>query len=192
MRKPGPWGHKEPDMTGRLKTSNMCTCDHLKVKAVNQSVYVCMCLCVMDTYWQNNHRRHTGYLMHIHLTPFEMPLKCLFPYASLSLLFLRFFLMCLLNKLQHRFHFLFHFFFLAHRACGILVPVPHFKLTYPALEGKVLSAGPSGKSPHSRLLSTRPIYPSGWWTYSHHGRGLSQLEPICTWWAPWPKCSHHS
>ena len=92
--------------------------------------------------------------------------------------------MSFLNKLQHHFHFVSFFVCLfAHRACGILVPGPQFKLTYPALEGAVLSTWPPGKSLHSCVFSTWFIYPSGGWTYSHHGCGLSQLEPISMWWS---------
>ena len=50
----------------------------------------------------------------------------------------------LLNLLQHCFCFMFWFF--GPEACGILVPWPGIKHSLPALEGKVLTTGPPGKS----------------------------------------------
>ena len=38
------------------------------------------------------------------------------------------------------------FWFFGHKACGILAPQPGIKPTPPALEGKVLTTGPPGKS----------------------------------------------
>ena len=54
------------------------------------------------------------------------------------------FLKSLLNMLQCCFCFMFWFF--GHKACGILAPQPGIKPTPPALEGKVLTTGPPGKS----------------------------------------------
>ena len=41
---------------------------------------------------------------------------------------------------------LFMFLFFGPKACGILAPPPGIKPTSPALEGKVITSGPSGKS----------------------------------------------
>ena len=41
---------------------------------------------------------------------------------------------------------MFFFFFFGHEACGILAPQPGMEPTAPALEGKVLTTGPPGKS----------------------------------------------
>ena len=60
------------------------------------------------------------------------------------------FLKPLLNLLQRSFCFCFCFFFvclfLSCEACGILAPRPGIRLTLPALEGKVLTTRPPGKS----------------------------------------------
>ena len=40
----------------------------------------------------------------------------------------------------------FFLFLFGHKACGILVPQPGIKPATPALEGKVLTTGPPGKS----------------------------------------------
>ena len=55
----------------------------------------------------------------------------------------------LLNLLQHCFCFMFWFFGL--KACGILAPRPGIDPAPPALESKVLTTGPPGKSPNSIL-----------------------------------------
>ena len=44
--------------------------------------------------------------------------------------------------------------FFGREACGILAPRPGIEPTPPALEGKVLTAGPPGKSPPAVLLSS--------------------------------------
>lgn len=58
-----------------------------------------MCVCVVNTSWQNTRRRHTVYLTHIHLNPLWNATE-IFISICISLFFLRFFLMSLLNKLQ--------------------------------------------------------------------------------------------
>ena len=55
------------------------------------------------------------------------------------------FLKSLLTLLQHCFCFM--FWFLGQEACGILVPWPRIEPAFPALEGRVLTTGPLGKSP---------------------------------------------
>ena len=67
------------------------------------------------------------------------------------------FLKFLLNLLQYYFCFMFCFFFVClfvfgHDACGILTPQPGIKPTPPALEGKVLTTGPPGKSQSPFLI----------------------------------------
>ena len=44
------------------------------------------------------------------------------------------------------------FWFFGLKACGILSPWPQIELTFPALEGKVLTTGPPGKSPQALLI----------------------------------------
>ena len=43
------------------------------------------------------------------------------------------------------------FWFFGHEACGILAPRPGIKPVPPALEGEVLTTGPSGKSLFSQF-----------------------------------------
>ena len=52
--------------------------------------------------------------------------------------------MSLLNSLQYCFYFMFWFF--DPKACRILAPRPEIEPVLPALEGKVLTTGPAGKS----------------------------------------------
>ena len=52
--------------------------------------------------------------------------------------------MSLLNLLQYCFYFMFWFF--GPKACRILAPRPEIEPVLPALEGKVLTTGPPGKS----------------------------------------------
>ena len=59
--------------------------------------------------------------------------------------------MPLLNLLQYCSCFIFQFF--GCEACGTLPPRPEIKLTPPALEGKVLTSGPTGKSPLFQRVS---------------------------------------
>ena len=60
------------------------------------------------------------------------------------------FLKSLLNLLQYCFCFMFWFF--GRQACNILTPWPGIKPTPPALEDKVLTTGPPGKSHSYRFL----------------------------------------
>ena len=46
------------------------------------------------------------------------------------------------------------FWFFGHKACGILALQPGIKPTPPALEGKVLTTGPPGKSLGIHILTT--------------------------------------
>ena len=55
-----------------------------------------------------------------------------------------FFFKSLLNLLQHCFCFMSCFF--GHEACGVLALRPRIKPSHPALEGEVLTTGPSEKS----------------------------------------------
>ena len=71
-------------------------------------------------------------------------------FTTFSFLFLKIFwcgpfLKSLLNLLQYCSCFMFWFF--GPEACGILAPRPEIEPTPPALEGKVLTTGPPGKSP---------------------------------------------
>ena len=63
-------------------------------------------------------------------------------------------LVSLLNLLQYCFCFMFCFFWL--KACGILAPQPGNQPAPPALEGKVLTTGPPGKSLHDFVFSHSP------------------------------------
>ena len=71
--------------------------------------------------------------------------------------FFKIFLKCipfkksLLNLLQCCFCFM--FWFLGQKACGILAAWPWMEPTTPALEGKVLSTGPRGKSQECSCIS---------------------------------------
>ena len=47
------------------------------------------------------------------------------------------------------------FWFFGREACGILAPWPGTEPTLPALEGKVLTTGPPGKSPIFSFLRNR-------------------------------------
>ena len=55
------------------------------------------------------------------------------------------FLKSLLNLLQYCFCFM-YFWIFGREACGILTPQPGIKPAPPALEGRVLTTGPPGKS----------------------------------------------
>ena len=96
-------------------------------------------------------------------------------YSSFLFIFFKIFFFCcgpflkfLLNLSQYCFCFMFWFF--GHEACGILTPQPGIEPAPPALEGKVLTTGPPGKSPflfkndvliQSCRYSCNNIFPQG-------------------------------
>ena len=65
-----------------------------------------------------------------------------------------FFVKSLLNSLQYCFCFIFWCF--CHKACGILNPWPSIRPTCLALEGKIWTYGPPGKSLFSAVLHLLP------------------------------------
>ena len=83
-----------------------------------------------------------------------------------------------MNLLQYYFCFVFWFF--GHEAHGILAPRPGIEPTPTALEGKVLTTGPPGKSPDTDPLMG-PFHPQRPQTW------VPQFSLLGLWlWAWWP------
>ena len=87
----------------------------------------------------------------------------------LKILFIFIFFKYLLNLLQYCFCSTFWFF--GRKSYGILAPQPGTEPASPALEGKVLTTGPPGKSRHRLVLPA----------FELHINGLTQCVLSCVW-----------